>query len=64
MIRVDEIGENWLKRKHVRHHADLLIQPNVGHVPGTISSSAALLIELGRKAGEKVPGTLDWLIEP
>lgn len=63
LIRVDEIGENYW-RKHVRHHADLLIQPNVGHVPWYDFSSAALLIELGRKAAKKSLRTLDRLIEP
>lgn len=63
LIRVDEIGENYW-RKHVRHHADLLIQPNVGHVPWYDFSSAALLIELGRKAAKKCLRTLDRLIEP
>jgi len=49
LIRVDEIGENYW-RKHVRHHADVLIKPNVAHVPWYDFSSAVRLIELGDTA--------------
>jgi len=49
LIRVDEIGENYW-RKQVRPHADVLLQPNVAHVPWYDFTAAPRLIELGRKA--------------
>ena len=52
LIRVDEIGEFYW-RKHVRHHANYLIQPNVSHVPWYDFSAAPRLIELGRLAARQ-----------
>ncbi|MBR9803557.1 hypothetical protein GYB59_18520 [bacterium] len=49
LIRVDEIGEYYW-RKQVRPHADLLLQPNVAHVPWYDFTAAPRLIELGRQA--------------
>ncbi len=63
LIRVDEIGENYW-RKHVRPHADHLIQPKVSHVPWYDFSAAPKLIDLGRQAARLALKNMERLEEP
>lgn len=62
LIRVDEIGEYYW-RKHVRHHADVLIQPNVSRIPWYDFSSAERLIELGRLAARQSLRSISQMFE-
>ncbi len=50
MMRMQDIGEQILRR-HVRHSADVLIRPKVGHVPWFDFRHPQRLIESGRVAG-------------
>ncbi len=62
LIRVDEIGENYW-RKHVRHHADYLIQPEVSRIPWYDFSAAERLIEQGRAAARISLHAIDRLLD-
>lgn len=53
LLRMDEIGER-LYRRHAVGMADILIRPNVGHLPWFDFSSPLSLIEAGREAGFRV----------
>ncbi len=52
MMRMQDIGEQMLRR-HVRNNADIIVRPNVGHVPWFDFRSAEELIDEGRRAGHE-----------
>jgi NTE family protein len=52
MMRMQDIGEQLLRR-HVRHTADIVIRPDVGHVPWFDFRNPEVLIEAGRRAGHE-----------
>ncbi len=52
MTRMQDIGEQMLRR-HVRHNADIIVRPDVGHVPWFDFRHAERLIDEGRRAGHQ-----------
>ncbi len=52
MMRMQDIGEQLLRR-HVRHTADIVIRPNVGHVPWFDFRNPEVLIDAGRHAAHE-----------
>lgn len=62
LIRVDEIGENYW-RKQVRPHADVVIRPNVAHVPWYDFSATPRLIELGFMAANRQMEEIERLVQ-
>ena len=62
LMRVDEIGESYC-RKQIRHRADLLITPNVSHVPWYDFTSVEKLFDLGVKSAQQSLGKIEKLFE-
>lgn len=62
LMRVDEIGENYW-RKQVRHRANLLIRPNVSHIPWYDFTSAEKLFDLGKQAAQQSLSQIENLFD-